>query len=150
MNLLRHSDCLTFYMKMKTKLSLSLFMAVLGCFASVQAEELVVEYQARLSAFDHYSSSDQKLGSVAAIIRQDRANYHKYKVRDEDDQGESFFSSPGNRELLEKWVNEIPMSESDQKVIITGTPLITLRVYSSTETGQKYVLLDFEGKGEYR
>jgi DnaJ-domain-containing protein 1 len=84
---------------MKYILKPLLLIAVLGCFSHVQADDtLVGEYHACLSARDHYNSSDEKLTSVAAIIRQDRANYHKYKARDENDESDEFFGSAANRE----------------------------------------------------
>lgn len=133
---------------MKKILNALILIAVLGCFSAVQADELEEEYQARLSAFDHYSSSDQKLDSVAAIIRQDRANYHKFKVRDEEDQGDGFFSSAGNREALEGMLEKTRFTKAERNLILTGTPLINVRIFTSDETGKKYlVVIVFDSDG---
>ena len=39
-------------------------------------------YNARLSARDHYNSNGERLRTVAAILRQDRANFHRFNRRD--------------------------------------------------------------------
>ena len=49
---------------------------------STHAQELIESYTALLSEADHFNSSGQRLTSAAAIIRQDRANYYRYGVRD--------------------------------------------------------------------
>ena len=85
-------------------------------------------YDARLSAQDHTSSDGSKLLDVASILRQDRANYHKFKKRDTDDQTDTFFSSAKNRELIDSYSKNVyldnPMSAKDKNAILNGTPLV--------------------------
>jgi hypothetical protein len=47
--------------------------------------EYTETYTARLSPADHYNSNGVRLHSAAAIIRQDRANYYVYGIRDSED-----------------------------------------------------------------
>lgn len=61
------------------------------------AEEPLDSYTARLSSEDHFNSDGSRLKSAADIIRQDRANYHKFKIRDAEDQGDSFFDDVDSR-----------------------------------------------------
>ncbi len=42
----------------------------------------IATYQARLSARDHRSSSGASLDSIPDILRQDRANFHRFNARD--------------------------------------------------------------------
>src|ERR1700748_1595566 len=49
---------------------------------SAHAQELIESYTALLSEADHFNSGGQRLPSATAIIRQDRANYYRYGVRD--------------------------------------------------------------------
>ena len=44
----------------------------------VRAQTLVESYVAFLSEADHFNSNGQRLTSAAAIIRQDRANFHRF------------------------------------------------------------------------
>jgi hypothetical protein len=65
---------------------------------------------------------------VASILRQDRANYHKFKKRDADDQTDNFFSSAKNRVLIDSYFKNVysgnPMSAKDKQAILSGTPLV--------------------------
>ena len=86
-------------------------------------------YEARLSAQDHYNSNGERLRTAAAIIRQDRANYHKFDLRDPEDEGDSFFASAENRARLEHLIARGSVSPRAARAIVNGTPLIVVRVY---------------------
>ena len=67
---------------------------------------------------DHYNSNGERLGSVAEILRQDRANYHNGKGgrRDEDDGG--IFATKEGRSKFDTYAIVLEnLSASD---IITG------------------------------
>ena len=72
-------------------------------------------YEARLSAQDHTTSDGAKLSDVASILRQDRANYHKFKKRDADDQTDDFFSSAKNRVLIDSYFKNVYSWQSDER-----------------------------------
>ena len=114
---------------MKTKQIALNVVALLGLsIISSSGQDYSAYYVARLSAQDHASSSGTKLSDVASILRQDRANYHKFKKRDADDQTDDFFSSAKNRELIEGYFKNTysgsPMSAKDKQAILSGTPLV--------------------------
>ena len=77
-------------------------------------------------------------------MRQDRANYHKFNKRDAEDQSDRFFSSAGNRGLLEGYYNNIanssPLSKADSNVIINGTPLVKVSLVDGV--GTKYLSVE--------
>lgn len=80
----------------------------------VDAQELVESYNALLSERDHFNSRGVRLMTAAAIVRQDRANYHTFGLRDSADQGDQFFADMGNRLALETL---IARGTSDPKAI---------------------------------
>ena len=86
-------------------------------------------YVARLSAKDHFNSNGQRLTSAAAIIRQDRANYYVYGVRDPEDESDSFFQSKENRALLETLLEHGRTTPGAVQRVVNGTPLIRVEVY---------------------
>jgi hypothetical protein len=96
--------------------------------ATSKGQDYSALYEARLSAQDHTSSDGSKLTDVASILRQDRANYHKFKKRDAEDQSDAFFSSAKNRELIDSYFKNVysdnPMSAKDKQAILNGTPLV--------------------------
>lgn len=66
---------------------------------------------------------------TVAIIRQDRANYHEFNKRDEEDTGDCYFQSKQNRALLEKRLSKGTASKASLSQIIFGNPLIHVDVY---------------------
>lgn len=118
----------------------ALFTAVITSLfisAPAQAQELLATYTAYLSRNDHHNSYGERLRSVAAIIRQDRANYHRFNVRDPEDKWDPFFAKVRNRNLLEQWLRNGHMSGNTRNRILYGNPVITVRVYG------------YDGVGEY-
>lgn len=86
-------------------------------------------YTARLSSRDHFNSNGQRLLTVAAIIRQDRANLHRFGRHDPEDQWDGFFSNQGNRAALERLIARGRISRAVSNAIINGEPLIHVDVY---------------------
>src|SRR3984957_18842556 len=68
---------------MLKQIIIALTISLAACIpTSSQAQQLIGSYVALLSEADHFNSNGQRLTSAAAIIRQDRANYHRYGIRD--------------------------------------------------------------------
>jgi|SRR5580698_3826852 hypothetical protein len=93
--------------------------------------EYTETYTARLSAADHYNSNGVRLHSAAAIIRQDRANYYVYGIRDSEDEPDSFFSSKGNRSRMEQMLENGRATPDAVYKIVNQTPLIRVDIYST-------------------
>jgi hypothetical protein len=96
--------------------------------ASVLSEEASESYVARLGIKDHFNSKGERLSSVAAIIRQDRANFHDLNVRDSEDESDSLFGNKTNREHLEGMLNRGFVESSAKEDILNGTPLILVKI----------------------
>ncbi|PIE45079.1 MAG: hypothetical protein CSA44_02630 [Gammaproteobacteria bacterium] len=110
------------------KLMLVMLLA-LSPLSLAQADELIGTYVAKLSSQDHFNSKGQRLRNAAAIIRQDRANFHKFHKRDAEDEWDSFFSSVKNRARLERMLNNGYLSKSTKNRIVNGTPTIIVKIY---------------------
>ena len=95
------------------------------------AGQLIESYTARLSARDHFNSNGVRLRSAAAIIRQDRANFYVYGLRDDEDQPDSFFSSKANRARLEQMLENGRTTPEATYAIVNGTPLIRVDIYGN-------------------
>jgi hypothetical protein len=93
------------------------------------AQQLVGSYVALLSEADHFNSNGQRLTSAAAIIRQDRANFHRYGIKDPEDESDTFFSDEGNRALLEQMLERGHAEPGVISRIVNGTPLIRVDIY---------------------
>lgn len=99
----------------------------------VAAQEKPIDsYYARLSERDHFNSNGERLRSAAAIIRQDRANFHLYGKRDADDDTDSFFSDKANRARLETMVRNGRFYGGAESEILNGTPLVHVEIYEDS------------------
>ena len=107
-------------------LSCSLFAVATPSFAQ---SDPVESYCATLSARDHKASDGYPLDNAAAIIRQDRANYHRFNKRDRGDENDSLFSSADNRALLEQMLRGGNISRADERAIVRGTPDVCIDIY---------------------
>ncbi|MDD1606388.1 MAG: hypothetical protein LUP96_06810 [Methylococcaceae bacterium] len=105
------------------------FMGLLLLSPLSHAEPLVDSYTAKLSSEDHFNSDGQRLKSAADIIRQDRANYHKFNIRDGEDQGDSFFGDKDNRERIPAMLKKGSLDKATQKSILNGTPVVLVNIY---------------------
>ena|SRR3984957_1596824 len=125
-------------MKIRTTLTflLVLIAAILSAGPVRDAQGQVMgnfieSYTARLSPRDHYNSNGVRLTSAAAIIRQDRANFYVYGLRDSEDEPDSFFSNKGNRARLEGMLENGRTTPDAIQRIVNGTPLIRVDIYST-------------------
>jgi len=110
----------------------SLVAAVLALvLPGVAAAQPVEVYVARLSSHDHHNSNGQRLTTIAAIIRQDRANFHRFGIRDPEDDDDAFFDDANNRARLERLIARGSVSRRAGRAILYGTPLIQVTVYDN-------------------
>ncbi len=98
--------------------------------SALSASYLIDIYYARISERDHYSSSGLYLRDISAILRQDRANYHKFYKRDREDTSDSFFSSKRNRGKLRYLLRYGYISERTEEAILYRNPLLKIRIYN--------------------
>jgi hypothetical protein len=113
----------------KLVLSMIVACAVLGTGHSSDAQQLIESYQAFLSERDHFNSNGQRLTSAAAIIRQDRANFHRFGLRDSGDEGDRFFASAENRNTLERMIERGTSEPRAIYRIVNGAVIIRVDIY---------------------
>ncbi len=123
---------------MLTRKMITALGGVLVLSSHAAADVLVESYEAVLSKRDHFNSAGERLDNVAAIIRQDRANFHKFGKRDEGDHGDTFFSKAKNREILERLLQRGRTTKAVMNSIVNGTPVILVRIYEN-DAGENYI-----------
>jgi hypothetical protein len=108
--------------------------AALGLFlaGSASADEFLGSYVARLSVQDHHASDGYPLGNAAQVVRQDRANVHKFGRIDADDDDDPWFETAASRTRMQKLL-EAPgaIDPATRRAIMNGTPLVQVDVYRS-------------------
>ena len=71
------------------------------CFADAAvAQQLIGSYQTTIGEHDQFNSSGQRLRDFCAIIQQDRANFHRFNLRDSSDEFDPFFATIEARAII--------------------------------------------------
>lgn len=105
------------------------FVALAMAAGPAAAQELIASYTAQLSERDHFNSNGQRLTVAAAIIRQDRANYHRFGRRDAADQWDPVFADVDARARMEALLNRGTSDSGAIWAIVNGTPLVTVEIW---------------------
>lgn len=99
------------------------------------SSSLVGSYEAYIGRDDLFNSSGVRLTTPAAILRQDRANFHRFGMRQPGDTEDNFFASAANRATMEKMVAGGTISVQAQRLILAGDAIIHVEIYSSSSAG---------------
>ena len=108
--------------------SIFLLFSILS--STLLTAEYLGSYIARLSQNDHYSSRGYPLRHASDILQQDRANYHRFGLRDPEDTADSYFSSRSHRARLRRMLRRGWIEPGLAEEIIDGTPLVKVDIYS--------------------
>ncbi|MCQ8871327.1 MULTISPECIES: hypothetical protein [unclassified Mesorhizobium] len=109
-----------------------LLASLLGVVAA-HADDMLGSYVARISDRDHQASDGYALDNAAQMVRQDRANWHKFHRRDSDDEADGWFRTNGQRADLQRMLERGgAMSSSTKRAIVNGEPLIQVDVYENS------------------
>jgi hypothetical protein len=105
-------------------------LTVLVGATAASADEFLGSYVARISYQDKQASDGYPLDTAAQMVRQDRANFHKFHNSDPDDENDVWFRSNDSRSRLERMLGQGgAMSSGVRRAIINNEPLIQVDVY---------------------
>ena len=108
-----------------------LFLSILVALIGAMAEARYLEsYTARLSGNDHYSSRGIPLRRVADILQQDRANFHRFGLRDPEDTGDGYFRTRSRRARMSRMLRRGWIEPGLAREILSGAPLVRVDIYS--------------------
>lgn len=114
-----------------TAFAMAAAIACLGTGASAQPGPLEV-YVAYLGTDDHYNSRGARLSEPWQVIRQDRANFHRFGIRDRGDEGDRFFASADNRARMERMILNGYIDPNAGYRIINENVWIRVEVYEDS------------------
>ncbi len=84
-------------------------------------------YNTTISRRDLFASDGLRLTGVGAILQQDRANYHRFRLRDRGDGYDDLFLSAESRALIPRWLHEV--SPGARAGILRGRAYVNVRVF---------------------
>ena len=114
------------------KMTLATAMAAISVMAgttAARADDLIASYSAYIGQDDLYNSNGARLTEPWQVIRQDRANVHKFGIRQPGDDSDGFFGSVRNRELAETMIRRGAISADAADLLLNGDVRITVEVW---------------------
>lgn len=129
------------------RLSISAALLVLSGTA-VSAQSVIESYFAEISQRDMFNSSGVRLTDLGAILQQDRANYHRFGLRDSGDQGDPFFSNLDLRAQIPQLYDRGNTDPLIARIIAEGNSLSVLVLICGGRAQPEYIVVDFaDGDG---
>ena len=126
--------------------ALVLALAAFTAAPAAQAQEIIAEYFTLLGPRDFYNSNGVRLTDTCAIIQQDRANFHRFGIRDDLDQGDPVFGDRAMRAMIPQICRFLPGQSDLARFIGQGnTAYIYVQIMGSG--GRVTEMLVFQGAG---
>ena len=102
-----------------------------------KAQQLLESYIAIIGPDDLYNSRGVRLTKPWQILRQDRANFHRFKIRDRGDEWDSFFASKNNRAIMERMVMRGFIDRRAAAILVNGrSDAVLVRIYGRGGRGE--------------
>ena len=115
-----------------------LAVALLACLCgpgAAVAQEVVGAYTAFIGEDDLYNSKGARLTEPWQVLRQDRANYYKFGIRQQGDEGDPFFSDVDNRAAMEQMVMNGTIEPSAARNLLRGGATVYVTIYGQGGQG---------------
>lgn len=96
---------------------------------AARADELIESYGAYIGEDDLYNSNGARLTQPWQVIRQDRANVHRFGIRQRGDDIDGFFGSARNRELAERMIRRGRIERSAARRLLGGGVRIYVEIW---------------------
>ncbi len=113
---------------------LTILSVILGA-ASVAAQELIGSYVAYIGVDDLYNSKGARLSQPWQVLRQDRANFHRFGIAHAGDEWDPFFGSIDNRAAMERMIMRGYIEPAARANILRGGATVFIRIYGQGNRG---------------
>ena len=100
------------------------------------AQQLIGAYTAFIGTDDLYNSSGARLTQPWQVLRQDRANYHRFGIRHAGDEWDPFFGSIENRAAMERMIMNCSMDPIARQNLLQGGATVFVRIYGAGGVGR--------------
>lgn len=113
-------------MRMLVLTVITVWLAAVGPAA---AQDYIGSYSAWIGWQDLYNSRGQRLTEPWQVIRQDRANFHRFNRRDPGDGGDPWFANAAMRGQLEQAIMAAGMAPWVRQMVLNGGVPIRVDLY---------------------
>ncbi|PYG28506.1 hypothetical protein [Pelagimonas varians] len=101
-----------------------------------QADQLIGSYVAYIGQDDLYNSKGARLSEPWQILRQDRANYHRFGISQGGDEWDPFFGSIENRGIMERMIMNGSIEPAAARNLVRGGATVFVRIYGTGNQGR--------------
>lgn len=113
----------------------------LACIGGVaRADDLIGSYYAYIGSDDLYNSRGARLTTPWQVLRQDRANFHRYGITQPGDEWDPFFGDMENRGIMERMVRNGSISAAAARDIMRGGAMVYVEIRGRSGRGQRVVV----------
>ncbi len=102
---------------------------------AARADDLLESYNAYIGEDDLYNSNGERLTAPWQVIRQDRANFHKFGISQRGDESDSFFASKRNRDIAERLIRDGSINRQSARLLMGGDVMIRVDIYGQGDVG---------------
>ncbi|MBL4644908.1 MAG: hypothetical protein JKY99_00430 [Rhizobiales bacterium] len=102
----------------------------------VFGQELVGSYVAYIGEDDLYNSRGQRLTQPWQVLRQDRANFHRFGISQRGDEDDPYFDSINNRAAMERMVMNGHIDRAARRNLLRGGATVFVRIYGRGSVGR--------------
>lgn len=110
-------------------------LAMAGFVAPVAAQDVVGGYAAWIGIDDLYNSEGARLSQPWQVLRQDRANYHRYNIWQDGDEWDPFFEDANNRAAMEQMILNGYIDPGAARAILQGDVMVYVTIYGQGGQG---------------
>lgn len=107
---------------------LAALLLALTLAAPAAAQELIASYTAHIGQADLYNSRGERLREPWQILRQDRANFHRYGIRQFADEYDPVFGSMDARAQMEQLLRRGTITPEARRAILRGDTIVHVQV----------------------
>jgi len=102
---------------------------------ALSAQDLIGSYVAYIGQQDLYNSKGARLSAPWQVLRQDRANYHRFGISQPGDEWDPFFGVIDNRAAMERMIMNGYINPQAARDVMNGGAMVTVEIYGRGNTG---------------
>ncbi len=117
------------------KAALAVALPVLLTAQPVLAQDVIGSYAAYIGEEDLYNSDGLRLSEPWQVLRQDRANFHRFGVAQDGDEWDPLFENADNREAMENMIRRGYIDPDAERMILSGGAMVYVSIYGAGGVG---------------
>lgn len=114
----------------------SLIAVALMLAAPAAADDLVATYRAYIGWEDLHNSKGQRLREPWQVLRQDRANVHRFGISQPGDEWDPFFADINNRAIMERMVMNGHIDPVAARNLVAGGATVLVEIWGFGNSGR--------------